>query len=626
MSTLLVKEVLNNNTVNASGEKNDLGGLIGRMCENPLVSVKFVDIINNGYIHTGAGTEFSNLGGIVGNMTQSPSMDVVIINVTNNGNVESCPSCPSNTGGFVGRIAPIYKRSQFTVSLSNSINNGNVTSTHASSMVCGLFCIPQSLDEMKGSVTLTNVINKGHVGDAKSYGIASKASQATNVVSMGLITGDKTQPFFEDIIKNASLFVHKNACQYCQSATVFEEDGQGFFITTKDKKRVDEELNRKAMIEQYGMVWSNKLELERGVHVTVGHPVNHIIDLVQNTGMGVFLALVAKHIEPGRFHFVDRKNMSYELDNHTSFKSDTDVAVCHKVVSHNEYEKTVYVEYGMPLGSSVPSQYFDGLYVVKSTHDKNVLYNINSTIDSDTEITIEAICMNMNRTVCSTTKTCMWAVKCAEKAVMIPVFVVCSIALFACIAAGVFVLVYRIFKKRRETNGYSLMEEDLFKTKGWLTTVTVPIHGENKELQLTDEVGHGSFATVWKVLAVDDQTVFAVKILSNRNKEDFANAQKEADLLRQLDTQFVVAVYGCSCTEKSMAIAMEYFPLGSLQKVLQDGEVESQARLPMLLDVARGMEYLHSMAIIHRDLKPGNVLVCSLDPQERPMCKFVSFP
>ena len=208
---------------------------------------------------------------------------------------------------------------------------------------------------------------------------------------------------------------------------------------------------------------------------------------------------------------------------------------------------------------------------------------------------------------------------------MVPVLVVCSIAVFACIAAGVFVLVYQMIKKRRESNGYYLMEEDLFKTKGGLTTVSIPIHGEDKELQLTEEVGHGSFATVWKVLAVDDQTVFAVKILSNRSKDEFTSAQKEADLLRQLDTQFVVAVYGCSCTEKSMAIAMEYFPLGSLQKVLQDETLKSQARLPMLLDVARGMEYLHMMAIIHRDLKPGNVLVCSLDPNERPMCKFVFF-
>ena len=625
MSTLLVKKVLNNNTVNASGEKNDLGGLIGRMCENPLVSVKFVDIINNGYIHTGAGTEFSNLGGIVGNMTQSPSMNVVVINVTNNGNVESCPSCKSNAGGLIGRVAPIYERSLFTLSVSNSINHGNVTSGDTSSMACGLFCTPDNWENMKGNVILTNVINKGSIGNAKTYGISTKASSASNVVSMGPTIGYDAKPFFGVMVESLSLFAHKNVCPNCTIATKFEEDGNGFFITTKDKKRVDEQLNRKAMVEQFGMVWSNKLELERGIHVTVGNPVNCVIDLVQNTGMGVFQALVAKHIEPGRFHFVDRKNMSCELDNHTIFKSDTDVALCRKVVLHNEYENVAYVEYNMPLGSSVPSKFFDGLYVVRNTHNKTVLYNTNSIIDSDTEITIEAICIGMNRTVCPTTKTCMWVIKCADKSVIIPVLVVCSIAVFACLAAGVFVLVYRMIKKHQELNGYSLMEEDLFNTKGGLTTVTVPIHGENKELQLTDEVGHGSFATVWKVLAVDDQTVFAVKIISNKSKNEFTSAQKEADLLCQLDTQFVVAVYGCSCTEKSMAIAMEYFPLGSLQKVLQDGSLESQARIPMLLDVARGMEYLHSMAIIHRDLKPGNVLVSSLDPREHPMCKFVLF-
>ena len=624
MSSLSVYDCLNNNTVNASGETNDLGGLVGCMCENPLVNVKIIGSTNNGDVYTLDGAVFSNVGGIVGNMTQSPSMNIVIDNVTNNGNVASCLLCDGNAGGIVGRVAPIYKRSTFTLSVSNSVNNGNVTSSTETSMACGLFCFPSSWNDLKGSIILTNVINKGHIGNETAYGIATKATYANNVVSLGPVTGDDKTPFFCNQVKNSSLFVHKHVCPNCKSATVFEED-RGFFVTTKDKKRVDEELNKKAVIEQYGMVWSNKLDLEKGIVVVVGKPIDQTLTLVQNTGMGLFQALVNKFIEPGLFHFVNRKNMSYELDNHTLFKSDTDVALCHKVLLSKEYESTVFVEYNTPLGLSVPSQFFNGLYTVRNTHDSKIIYNASSTIESDTEITITAICSNMDPTACSTTKTCMWFIKCFERSIIIPVIVVCSIAVFACIAAAVFVLVCRIIKKHKKSNGYSLMEEDLFKTKGGLTTVTVPIHGESKELQLTDEVGHGSFATVWKVLAVDDQSVFAVKILNNRNKDEFASAQKEADLLCQLDTQFVVAVYGCSCTDKSMAIAMEYFPLGSLQKVLQDETLEADAHLPMLLDTARAMEYLHSIAIIHRDLKPGNVLVCSLDPRERPMCKFVTF-
>ena len=97
-------------------------------------------------------------------------------------------------------------------------------------------------------------------------------------------------------------------------------------------------------------------------------------------------------------------------------------------------------------------------------------------------------------------------------------------------------------------------------------------------------------------------------------------------MMEQLDTQFVVAVYGCGYTDRSMAIAMEYFAMGSLQNVLQQDKLPSNGRVPMLLDIAKAMAYLHSIGIIHRDLKPGNVLVCSIDPQNHPMAKFVSFP
>lgn len=96
-------------------------------------------------------------------------------------------------------------------------------------------------------------------------------------------------------------------------------------------------------------------------------------------------------------------------------------------------------------------------------------------------------------------------------------------------------------------------------------------------------------------------------------------------MMEELDTHFVVAVYGCGHTDRSMAIAMEYMPLGSLQNVLQKDQLPSNARVPMLLDIAKAMAYLHTNGIIHRDLKPGNVLVCSIDPNLHPMSKFVSF-
>ena len=111
-----------------------------------------------------------------------------------------------------------------------------------------------------------------------------------------------------------------------------------------------------------------------------------------------------------------------------------------------------------------------------------------------------------------------------------------------------------------------------------------------------------------------------MKVVDGRRSVGAEEAQKEAMMMEQLDTQFVVAVYGCGHTDRSMAIAMEYFAMGSLQNALQQDKLPSNGHVPLLLDIAKAMAYLHSLGIIHRDLKPGNVLVCSIDPLNHPMC------
>ena len=69
---------------------------------------------------------------------------------------------------------------------------------------------------------------------------------------------------------------------------------------------------------------------------------------------------------------------------------------------------------------------------------------------------------------------------------------------------------------------------------------------------------------------------------------------------------------------------MEYAPHGSLKSLFGKIELSALFKVKAALDVAKGMNYLHSKKIIHRDLKPGNVLVSSLDPASLRMCKFVS--
>lgn len=70
-----------------------------------------------------------------------------------------------------------------------------------------------------------------------------------------------------------------------------------------------------------------------------------------------------------------------------------------------------------------------------------------------------------------------------------------------------------------------------------------------------------------------------------------------------------------ACTQSpNLCIVTEFMPRGSLYKMLHRSEgcqVDDKRKIKMALDIARGMNYLHTCRppIIHRDLKSPNLLV-----------------
>ena len=57
----------------------------------------------------------------------------------------------------------------------------------------------------------------------------------------------------------------------------------------------------------------------------------------------------------------------------------------------------------------------------------------------------------------------------------------------------------------------------------------------------------------------------------------------------------------------------ENAPCGSLADCIKKRpEPDERIKAKLMLDVARGLEYLHSNGILHRDIKQDNVLVFSL--------------
>ncbi|XP_062514405.1 probable serine/threonine-protein kinase drkC isoform X2 [Corticium candelabrum] len=128
-------------------------------------------------------------------------------------------------------------------------------------------------------------------------------------------------------------------------------------------------------------------------------------------------------------------------------------------------------------------------------------------------------------------------------------------------------------------------------------------------------IGEGGYGIVYRA-KWNNYTVAVKKLrvpnecLLDNEKEEF---KREAFMMSKLHHPNIVLLMGVCLEERKTCIVTEYMERGSVAKILRVGNMtlETSRVHQMLLDVAKGMAYLHSQdpPIIHRDLKSSNLLV-----------------
>jgi eukaryotic-like serine/threonine-protein kinase len=134
--------------------------------------------------------------------------------------------------------------------------------------------------------------------------------------------------------------------------------------------------------------------------------------------------------------------------------------------------------------------------------------------------------------------------------------------------------------------------------------------------ELKRNIGSGNFGEVWLAHDFTISKNVAVKILDN-SMAPIAQHLQEAQTGNRLNHQNVVKVHYADVVTFSPGgelaiIAMDFHPAGSTVGQLNSSNfMPLKIAIQIIIDVLRGLEYLHEQNLFHNDIKPSNILIGS---------------
>ena len=170
----------------------------------------------------------------------------------------------------------------------------------------------------------------------------------------------------------------------------------------------------------------------------------------------------------------------------------------------------------------------------------------------------------------------------------------------------------------------TIFDRNVFYDKVYLLSNSFEI---NEKYNFIDEIGKGAFGITYlvtkkerkrKINFEDDNPkekkeieTFAIKILHKKklqNKDPNASLERNeveiSKIFEQISHPNIIKIYNVLEDINNIYIIMEYCPNSS-----SIVELTFDKKLEKIIQLIKGVKFLHSLGIIHRDLKPANLLI-----------------
>ncbi len=133
--------------------------------------------------------------------------------------------------------------------------------------------------------------------------------------------------------------------------------------------------------------------------------------------------------------------------------------------------------------------------------------------------------------------------------------------------------------------------------------------------EITELIGLGGMADVYKATDIIDNKTVAVKILKreySENEEFLRRFRNESKMIATLSHPNVVKVYDVGFSDKLQFIVMEYIDGMTLKDYMEAASILPwKESVHFIIQVLRALQHAHDRGIIHRDIKPQNIMLLS---------------